>query len=148
MKLVELLAKELTEWPAEAVSASQDYDREIRFYDADDDQLSLLDFFVEDHADDACDAITFAGGGVRVSKAQWQAERDKRNGGEWKRHRGNKLPIDGGLYIEAKLRCGDIQRGYAQDFIWPHAACDVEVNLMKYRVIGQPQAGEVEVNNV
>lgn len=148
MKLVELLAKEVSEWPEEATHASQDYDREIRFYDADEDPLSLLDFFVGEHADDACDEITFAGGGVRVSKAQWQAERDRQKGGEWKRHRGGKMPVEKGARIEVKHRYGEVYQdeaggGYSRDWSHTGAAGDI----MKYRVISQPQAEEVEVKD-
>lgn len=143
MKLVEILAEEMEEWPAGVTHLTQsNVDREI--YDArdgnkEDSVYSLNPRFdtMKSHTEDSYPIVT---------RAQWQAERDRQKGGDWKRHRGNKLPIDGGLYIEAKLRCGDIQRGFAQDFIWPHAACDVEVNLMKYRVISQPQEEEVEVN--
>lgn len=157
MKLVEVLAKELACWPEDASCITQDdggcmnggtveYPPVLHsnawgggaFYLDDPDNTDLVMNLTQ--ADDYQTAI--------VTSEMWQAERDRQNGGEWKRHRGNKLPIDGGLYIEAKLRCGDIQRGYAQDFIWPHAACDVEVNLMKYRVICQPQAEEVEVIKV
>lgn len=151
MKLVELLARELKEWPERTVEYVQGEDgcwplsfSGARFEDstwilkAGQTTGSRGDVLHIDMASDYKKA--------RVTRAQWQAERDRQKGGEWKRHRGNKLPIDGGLYIEAKLRCGDIQRGYAQDFIWPHSACDVEVNLMKYRVISQPQVEEVEVN--
>lgn len=145
MKLVELLAKELSEWPEDAAQASQDYDREIRFYDADEDQLSLLDFFVEDHADDACDEITFSGGGVRVSKAQWQAERDRQKGGEWKRHRGGKQPVADGTNIEYKLRDGSIIDWTAEKLDWRHS--NDSSDIMQYRVISQPQAEEVEVKD-
>lgn len=143
MKLVEILASEMKEWPEGVTHLTQsNVDREI--YNAlDGKKESSLDSLnprfdtSKSHSEGAYPIVT---------RAQWQAERDRQKGGDWKRHRGNKLPIDGGLYIEAKLRCGDIQRGFAQDFIWPHAACDVEVNLMKYRVISQPQEEEVEVN--
>lgn len=150
-RLVEILAKELAEWPKGLHAYAQDQCGSAYPWTGDPD-FDDGDWIVNNdagvsnvgpvlHKDQASDYSTSI-----VTKDQWQAERDKQNGGEWKRHRGNKQPIEGGLYIEAKLRCGDIQRGYAQDFIWPHAACDVEVNLMKYRVISQPQAEEVEVN--
>lgn len=149
MKLVELLAKELSEWPEEATQASQDYDREIRFYDADEDQLSHLDFFVEDHADDACDAITFAGGGVRVTRAQWQAERDRQKGGEWKRHRGGKCPVPAGAKVSTRHRDGKVvdvhfhtattNSGAAtMNAIWKHTG-DAH-DIMSYKVISQPSS--------
>lgn len=145
MKLVELLAKELSEWPEEATQASQDYDREIRFYDADEDQLSRLDFFVEDHSDDACDAITFAGGGVRVTKAQWQAERDRQKGGEWKRARGRKPKYETEIpqRMEVRHRDGDITKGWtSQSWNWSHSDGCPSADIMAWRVISQPQAEE------
>lgn len=71
-------------------------------------------------------------------------ERDRQKGGEWKRHRGNSQPVDEGTWVEVKLRCGDIQQGLANAFLWRHADCDVAANIMKYRVISQAQAEEVE----
>lgn len=160
MKLVELLAKHVSEWPKGAEYSVQDGDRRQTVkYGKTKGNLGIkaeghsLDVWQNkswgftskhdfDHDELASDFLT-----AIVTQEMWKAERDKQNGGEWKRHRGNKMPIDGGLYIEAKLRCGDTRRGYAQDFIWSHAACDVEVNLMKYRVISQPQAEEVAVKD-
>jgi hypothetical protein len=149
MKLVELLAAKLPKWADTTTCYVQDRDGSAwpckitpKFdggvWGADNfiDQREQAEMIVGELSPDYATAI--------VTKDKWQAERDRQKGGEWNRHRGNKMPIEGGLYIEARLRCGDIQRGYAQDFIWPHAACEVEVNLMKYRVISQPQAEEVE----
>jgi hypothetical protein len=153
MKLVEILASEMEEWPSDAQTAIQDGDRDNTIWYQKTDHAPLYfergawrggSWFEILLSEPSCRASDYES--AMITQDQWQAEREKQNDGEWKRHRGNKLPIDGGLYIEAKLRCGDIQRGYAQDFIWPYAACDVEVNLMKYRVIGQTQAEEAEVN--
>ena len=79
-----------------------------------------------------------------IDRAQWQAQRDRQKGGEWKRHRGGKQPVENRVRVECKLRCGDIQQGASDDFIWPHADCDVAANIMKFRVISQPQAEEVD----
>ena len=75
-------------------------------------------------------------------------ERDRQKGGEWKRHRGGKQPVENRVRVECKLRCGDIQQGASDDFLWPHADCDVSANIMQYRVISQPQAEEVEVKDI
>lgn len=137
MKLVELLAKELDVWPCDG-PATQDPDKEIRF------DKSSHDFYVKDLAEDAGDDY---GSGVEVTSAQWQAERDRQKVGEWKRHRGGKQPVADGVLVEVKLRDGDIQQHYAEGFAWPFTDCDVDANILKYRVISQPQAEEVEVKD-
>lgn len=143
MKLVEILASEMKEWPEGVTHLTQsNVDREI--YNAlDGKKESSLDSLnprfdtSKSHSEGAYPIVT---------RAQWQAERDRQKGGEWKRHRGNSQPVDEGTYVEVKLRCGDIQQGLANAFLWRRADCDVAANIMKYRVISQPQAEEVEVN--
>ena len=153
MKLVELLARELKEWPKgsngnDAITQDEggrlnslDEGMQPSFNDADQCwegvSHSYLDFRLEE-AEDFATAV--------VTRAQWQAERDRQKGGEWKRHRGGSRPVEDGAWVEVKLRCGDIQQGLANAFLWRHADCDHAANIMQYRVISQPQAEEVEVN--
>lgn len=158
MKLVEILAKKLDVWPTGAAIAVQDGDAQktVKFgsehanpsialmglkdvWQAIDWKYTYQSDF--DHSVLASDWKT-----AIVTKAQWQAERDRQKGGEWKRHRGNSQPADEGSWVEVKLRCGDIQQGLANAFLWRHADCDVAANIMKFRVISKPQAEEVEVN--
>lgn len=148
-KLVDILARELEKWPEDATCITQDdggcmnggtvdYPPVLRgnawgegaFYLDDPDNTDLVMSLSQ--ADDYQSAI--------VTKEQWQAERDRQKGGEWKRHRGNSQPVDELAYVEVKLRCGDIQKGLANEFLWRHADCDVAANIMKYRIISQPQA--------
>lgn len=68
MRLVELLARELDEWPEGAKRASQDKDKEIRF------DTSWNDFYVETLADDAGSGF---GDGVVVTRQEWAAARAK-----------------------------------------------------------------------
>lgn len=143
MKLVEILAEEMEEWPKGVTHLTQSaVDREI--YNAQDgkdtDSLESLE-----PRFDAIKSHDERGKYPVVTRAQWQAERDRQNGGEWKRHRGNSQPVDEGTWVEVKLRCGDIQQGLANAFLWRHADCDVAANIMQYRVISQPQAEEVEM---
>ena len=145
MKLVEILAEEMEEWPKGVTHLTQSaVDREI--YNAQDgkdtDSLESLE-----PRFDAIKSHDERGKYPVVTRAQWQAERDRQNVGEWKRHRGNSQPVDEGTWVEVKLRCGDIQQGLANAFLWRHADCDVAANIMKYRVISQPQAEEVEVKD-
>lgn len=143
MKLVELLALELDEWP-EQDSFFCDPDGEIK-----GTQNVFCDFYPKgsvrdkDRGKDFCDDSV-----CTVNQAQWQAERDRQKGGEWKRHRGGVSKLNPGQVVEVKLRCGDIQQGISGEFIWMHDACDVAANIMQYRVISQPQAEKVVVNNV
>jgi len=73
MKLVDILARELEEWPLDCGSCVQDYDREVRFSHG-----AASDFFAKTLADKcpkiaAEDGIPYAG---RVTRAEWQAARD------------------------------------------------------------------------
>jgi hypothetical protein len=148
MKLVEILVKELSEWPEDARYSIQDSDGEIKFGFGPDPVLDggrkvwIRDNPSEEVYMDAPIAIDRSS--AIVTLGQWQAERDRQNGGEWKRHRGNSQPVDEGTWVEVKLRCGDIQQGLANAFLWRHADCDVAANIMKYRIISQPQAEEAE----
>lgn len=140
MKLVEILAEEMEAWP-EGIShlTQSSVDREI--YDARDgkeedsvDSLNPRFDTRRSHSEEKNYPI--------VTRAQWEAERDRQKGGEWKRHRGGKQPVAGDVRVEVKLRCGDIQQYEARAFAWPHTSCDVDANIMQYRVISQPQAEE------
>jgi hypothetical protein len=154
MKLVELLAKELAEWPEYASCITQDDGGcmnggtvkyppvlhgtawgEGAFYLDDPDNTDSVMRLTQ--ADDYLTAI--------VTRAQWQAERDRRKGGEWKRHRaGRNQPVAGDVLVEVKLRDGDIQQAKASAFLWNHSDCDVYANIMQYRIISQPKAEEVD----
>lgn len=134
MKLVQLLAKELKEWPENSTWCSQDSDKEIRF------EMVDGDFF----ASELADGHGGVGDGERVTKSQWQAEREKMNKPKWIRHRGGLNPINDDVLVEVKLRSGDIQSAYSSDFIWRHVDCDYSVNIMQYRIIEETEYQEIE----
>ena len=151
MKLVKLLAKELETWAITTVCYVQDPCGSVwpckikpnfdgcewigdEVIDQNDDAPSLTVSLSSDYAS------------AVVTKSMWQAERDRQKGGEWNRHRGGKQPVADGVLVEVKLRDGDIQKHYAEGFAWPFTDCDVDANILKYRVISQPQAEEVEVS--
>jgi hypothetical protein len=152
MKLVELLAKELTKWPADGFKVkylTQDSDGWIASWEDDGplifagdhwkiaDSCPVDQLTKEELAEDHKESI--------VTRAQWQAERDRQKGGEWKRHRGGRnQPVAGDVLVEVKLRDGDIQQAKASAFLWNHSDCDVYANIMQYRIVSQPQAEEVE----
>lgn len=141
MKLVEILAAEMEEWPDGVTHLTQSsVDREI--YNAldgkDEDSLTSLDprfDTIKSHNE---------GNYPIVTRAQWQAERDRQKGGEWKRHRGGKCPVDSQTVVEIRQRNGDIEKFTANGFMWDHNG--QKDDIMSYRVISQPQAEEVEVN--
>jgi hypothetical protein len=155
MKLVELLAQKLEKWADTTVCYVQDPDgcvwpcKETAYRDCGQwggdhgliDQSDKAKHFERlDECDDHETAI--------VTKDQWQAERDRQKGGEWKRHRGGKPPVSLNTTVEVKLRCGDIYEGKAHELLWHHSDCDVAANIMQYRVISQPQAEEVKLSRL
>jgi len=118
MKLVEILARELHEWPDGQLWASQDPDKEVRFGSA-----SSHDFYASQRADDA--GLVF-GCGARVTRGMWEAERARlQSVPEWD---GQGLPPSGtdieylghlekwkkGRYLgefEGRSVCGDYETG-------------------------------------
>ena len=148
MKLVELLARELAQWPEDFVAITQDEDcsifrwklkgavfRDNGWFSPASNDCGMSALYIEQY-EQASDYKS-----ARVTRAQWQAERNRQKGGEWKRHRaGRNQPVNAGVRVEVKLRCGDIQQGNAHEFIWLHSECDVAANIMKYRIISQTQA--------
>lgn len=136
-KLVEILALEMEEWPEGVTHLTQsNVDREI--YDARDGQKedsvdSLNPRFDtrKSHTEDAYPIVT---------RAQWQAERYKQKGGEWKRHRGGSVPVDALAVVEVKLRDATLETHRAECFNWRHDKTPDDI--MSYRVISQPQAEE------
>lgn len=148
MKLVELLARELKKWPIGTVSMTQDDDGAVNMYDHAfpttlDTKctwrcIGFTEYLtrLKEVASDQQTAI--------VTIAQWQAERDRQKGGEWKRHRGGKQPVADAVRVEFKFRSGVTGECYADNLLWDHQRQDDDV--MQYRIISQPQAEEVEVN--
>jgi len=152
MKLVEILARDLSEWPKNFVAITQDDGcaiygwisegaefRDGGWYSPEDDDCGMTDLDISDpeQASDYKKSI--------VTRDQWQAERDRQKGGEWKRHRGGWMPVGLAGKVEVKLRCGDIQQADSHQFAWRHDDCDHAANIMQYRIISQPQAEEVDV---
>lgn len=141
-RLVEILALEMEECPEGVTHLTQStVDREI--YDARDgnkedsvDSLNPRFDTRKSHTEGAYPIVT---------RAQWQAERDRQKGGEWKRHRGGKQPVDAGQLVEYKFRGGDRGECLAGHLMWDHQ--QDESDVMQYRIISQPQAEEVEVKD-
>jgi len=131
MKLVELLAKEISAWPEGGVSdycCQSDSDTEVFFGGR------AGSIFLSERADET--------EGVTVTRAQWQAERDRQKGGEWKRHRGGKQPVADMDRVEYKFRGGETGECFGAALLWDHQK--QEDDVMQYRIISQPQAEEVD----
>lgn len=155
MKLVEILAKKLNVWPTGAAIAVQDGDaRKTVKFGSKHANPSIALMGLEDvwqardwgytHQSDFDHSVLASDWKTAiVTEKQWRAELDRQKGGEWKRHRGMKRPVDADVFVEVKLRCGDIQQSAAANFIWPYGYCDSAANIMQYRIISQPQAEEV-----
>lgn len=161
MKLVELLAKELSVWPESAYAYAQDADTRAfpwtgtpEFDGGDwiiasgstiDSGSSKVLYF--QLASDYKDAV--------VTKEQWQAERDRQKGGVWKRHRGGKCPVPVGTKVSTRHRDGEVVDVHfhtattgsgpaTMNTIWKHTGDDHDI--MAYKIISQPQAEEPTVN--
>ena len=150
MKLVQLLAKELKEWPEGAKYACQDtagtYEGSV--------------FFVSnepEHSDGSggwsvCGVI----GAIHnlevssdakintVTKSQWQAEREKMNKPKWIRHRGGKCPVADDVKVLYRMRSGTItSRGEPSSILsWDHSKSGADI--MAYRVIEETKDQEIE----
>lgn len=138
MKLVQLLAKELKEWPEGAKYARQDFDGEICFVGGG----IWSDFYASCVASDIYleDGI----GASQITEDQWQDEREKMNKPKWIRHRGGWMPVGAATIVEVRLRCGDIQKHEACEFLWRHKDCDSAARIMAYRIIEETKDQEIE----
>ena len=136
MKLVQLLAKELKEWPEGAGDVvGQARDGSLHLNGSYEENRG----FTDEQYTLAKDWMS-----ADVTKSQWQAEREKMNKPKWIRHRCGNRCVDDDVFVEVKLRCGDVQRGEAKDFIWSHHCCDSAANIMAYRVIEETKDQEIE----
>lgn len=150
MKLVELLAEKLEKWADTTVCYVQDpcgsvWPCKIK---PNFNGCQWVGYEVIDQNNDApylTVSLSSDYASAVVTKSMWQAERDRQKGGEWKRHRGRKQPVEDGVFVEYKLRGGVTGACPASQLAWSHMIDDTDV--MQYRVISQPQAEEVEVKD-
>lgn len=109
MKLVELLARELKEWPEGVDGIWQDYDKELRFHG--DLATSLTGIFLSAKCGDCIRAHGEKTPSIRVTRADWEAERAriaKPSEAKWVRHRGGKCPVEAGVLVDVRFRDGEI----------------------------------------
>lgn len=103
MKLVQLLAKELKEWPEGVTHLTQsEVDNEI--YNAlEGNSEGALDSL--DHRFDTSSRHSERPYPI-VSREQWRSEREKMNKPKWIRHRGGKCPVKAGTKVVTRYRDG------------------------------------------
>lgn len=118
MKLVEILARELKEWPEAALVAMQDNDgqivtstgRLVEFslgqWDSDGKGSKVTRHDYAEKAEDRTTAI--------VTRSAWEAARaklskPKANKDGWIRHRGGKCPVEAGTLVDVRYRDGEIR---------------------------------------
>lgn len=136
MKLVQLLAKELKEWPEGAGDVvGQARDGSLHLNGSYEENRG----FTDEQYTLAKDWMS-----ADVTKSQWQAEREKMNKPKWIRHRGGNSTLHPGTMVEARLRSGEIQRAIAGAFLWDNSLSDHAVNIMAYRVIEETKDQEIE----
>jgi hypothetical protein len=151
MKLVQLLAKELKEWPEGVDVYAQDADGNIFPWEGAPER---------DHEEWLCEGAKIHQGKswfssekkkpcddhmtANVTKSQWQAEREKMNEPKWIRHRGGKQPVEDSVKIEYRMRDGDISNRLerASDLRWAHLS--LESDIMAYRIIEESKDQEIE----
>ena len=148
MKLVQLLAKKLKEWPENIEFLAQHSNGRVFGW------IGLPIYYNDQWIlNGDCDIFGFAVVAIDLSddyksslvtKAQWQAEREKMNKPKWIRHRGGNSTLHPGTMVEARLRSGEIQRAIAGAFLWDNSLSDHAVNIMAYRVIEETKDQEIE----
>lgn len=156
MKLVQLLAKELKEWPeddegsdpilfitqnASGAIFSWNDNGELKFVDGQWYMQGTIPF--DDVIFDGSETCSDCSSAI-VREDQWHYEREKINKPKWIRHRGGRMPVGAATIVEVRLRCGDIQKHEAYEFLWRHKDCDSAANIMAYRVIEETKDQEIE----
>ena len=164
MKLVQLLAKELKEWPEGISCMIQDGSGKIctcrnGFPDPYDGDWTICG------PKSMCTPVYWANIGSNkhelaidqasaiITKEQWQAEREKMNKPKWIRHRGGKCPVKAGTRVSTKHRDGDVAGVHhhtaqndssiaSLNGIWKHNGDSFDI--MSYRVIEETKDQEIE----
>ena len=153
MKLVDLLAKELTEWPGGATFIVQDENKnvwhlykahDLSYQDSEWKSKEWFDLVLVDGSEILINSLASDNKTSKVTQEQWQAEREKTNKPKWIRHRGGNQPVEDSVKVEYRMRDGDIstQPEYAATLRWSHWSR--EGDIMAYRVIEETKDQEIE----
>ena len=157
MKLVEILARELKEWPAGVACMAQNESMSVV-------RLNKLDVLHKDGAWVGSDGNSIVGfrdahekatdyKTAIVTRADWEAERariakpaSKANKDGWIRHRGGKCPVEAGVLVDVRYRNGQVNEhvkalisidagGSIRELkavAWDHI--DSDLDIMRYRI--------------
>lgn len=152
MKLVQLLSKELKEWPESAKYITQeDGDGSVTLWYRAKPKYKSGEWVLDRHLDDSDYAYILHGIDTAsdnktsiVTQDQWQAEREKMNKPKWIRHRGGKCPVVDDVKVLYRMRSGTItSRGEPSSMLsWDHSKSGADI--MAYRVIEETKDQEIE----
>lgn len=136
MKLVDILARELTEWPNEAIYAFQDHDKELVFV-LRDNKPSESGGFLSDLCYDHVRQFAKQAPDRGVTRAEWQFARASyldsiqpardpeiaavvdKPANPWRRNRGRKTPpVEDGVRLEIKMRSGYVCKCVPEEVRW------------------------------
>lgn len=151
MKLVEILARELKEWPEHATMAVQDADGQIKMADGEKPTISssgriwVRDGKVYHEIQHRGRELSENHATAIVTRDDWEAERaklkaTKANADGWVRHRGGKCPVEAGTLVDVKWRSGNewlgmIATGGPSEGEWSWRNNPGSGNeIMKYRI--------------
>ena len=143
MKLVEILARELEEWPVGVNKLLQSFSGRIFYIDSAAQVVELI------RVDIAIDWI-----GTGVTRADWEAERaklkaPKANGDGWIRHRGGKCPVEPNTIVIPKFRSGDIGiPREACQLAWSHTKEIDDVMRYKIHKPAEQPSPEIKVTHI
>ena len=162
MKLVQLLAKELKEWPEGATFIVQDENKnvwhldkahDLSYQDSEWKSKEWFDLVLVDGSEILINSLASDNKTSKVTQDQWQAEREKMNKPKWIRHRGGKCPVQAGTKVSTKHRDGELfevhhhtaQKGSSAaslNGVWKHNGDSFDI--MAYRIIEETKDQEIE----
>lgn len=143
MKLLQLLAKELKEWPEDGgpvAAVVQDPDRTayVRPHDDADEfafrQNEWIGVWHNSATARPLSGLATDHATAIVTRADWEAEKARIAGkvdGGWRRHKGVKQPVADGVKVEIRTRGGDFEVCSADGFAW---GANGAGQIMAYRI--------------
>jgi hypothetical protein len=148
MKLVEILARELGEWPEGFDDVGQATDGALHLPGEGPHVRHTVESYTR--SDDWMTAI--------ITREMWQAEREriakeerkvKPNKDGWIRHRGGKCPVEAGTLVDYRMRDGDIDdHGEEPDRLrWEHVGCLTDIMAWRPHVATVNESLTVEQAN-
>ena len=142
MKLVQILARELREWPRAAACVTQDKDKQITMPMNAGIEFSLGQWDYTGSGSlmrgDRLNELATDHATAIVTRPQWEAEKARIAGkvdGGWKRHRGGKQPVADGVRVDYRMRNG--RHGineWSELLDWGRSDESPKSDIMAYRI--------------